>query len=311
MKIVVGACIAGALLAGCGGSSKGVPPQTRAPATEPTNPLVAQPIGTDSEANKEATARGQATTSSYLTARRALATQIERSQTARRRAVGTYAAEAAASCAGALKNAPGGKPRYVSHGSTVVLDPQAILFSDATGGIERTMDLVDANAIREFTRETNGLRWTDPALTKLVSALAYVEDAQLERELPELCRDAGAWAASGYRYLEARTSYAAERFGEAREVLSRELAKRGCVSPYPGLAVLHVLEHGVSPRQRTTAEEISRLEARVDNETGTIVNDALAEIEKVLGGRLSAENGMPHTADAGPTCVALPRTGRR
>jgi hypothetical protein len=198
----------------------------------------------------------------------------------------------------------------VSHGSTLTLDPQAILFFDTTVAVERTMDLVDANAIKEFGRETKRLRWTDPALTTLVNALARVEDAPLEQETPELCRDAHAWAASAYRSLPARTSQAAERFGEAQEILSRELAKLDCVSPYPGRAVLHALEHGMSPEQRTAAEGLSRLEARLDAENGTIVNDALAQIEKVLGSRLSAENGTPRTVDAVPACVALPRTGR-
>ena len=310
MKIVVAACLAVALLAGCGGSSRSAPTQTDPPADRAINPLVAEPIETGSDAKIEATTRGQAATSSYLTARRALATQIERSRTARRRAAGTYVAEAAASCAGALKNAPRGKPGYVRHGSELMLDPQAILFLDATVGVERAMDVVDANAIKEFARETKGLRWTDPALTNLVNALAYVEGAPLE-EMPELCRDALAWAASGYSSLGARTSHAAERFGEAREVLSSGLAKEGCVGPYPGRAVLHVLERRVSPGKRKTAEELSRLEARVDHEDGTTVNDGLAQIEKVLGSRLSAENGTPHTVQAGPACDALPSTGRR
>ncbi len=254
-------------------------------------------------------ARGSAPTSTYVKARRALATHIERSRSTRRTAVEAYVSGVAATCAGALKHAPPlrARPRYLREGSTLVLDPQAVLFSDAAGGIEQAMHRVDANATREFARETRGLRWTDPALTKLVHALADVEDAQLEQQMPELCRDARAWAASGYRSLAARTSHTAERFPAAEEVLTRELAKQGCVSRVPGRGVLHVLEEHLARGQRTAAEETSGLEARVVQEDVAMVNNAIARIEKVLGTRLNAKSATRGAGNVGPACVAVPR----
>src|SRR5580700_4559094 len=173
------------------------------------------------------TPREPAATLSYVAARQTLLTTIERSRANQTTAVKAYVTGIASTCAGALRGAPPpttGKGRfYVRKGSTLVLAPQAILFADATVGVERAMQPAEAAAVSEFTREVRGLRWTDSALTRLVHALANVEDARLQQETPELCRDARAWAASGYRNLAARTSRAAERLAATREVLMQAL----------------------------------------------------------------------------------------
>jgi len=255
--------------------------------------------------------RSLGATGSYVIARRVLAEHMERSLTTRRNAAKGYVGGIAATCAGALKDAPPikGGPRYGRKGSALVLDAQAVLFSDATGGIERTMDVVDANATRELAREARGLRWSDPMEAKLVAALAEVEDAQLELQIPKLCSDARAWAASGYRSIATRPNGAAERFAAAEGVLTQRLAEQGCVSPYPGRAVLHVLEQRVPGGQRTSAEETSRLEASIARENAATVNTAIAEIERILGTRLHAGNGRPRAGGAGPVCIAVPRPG--
>jgi len=255
------------------------------------------------------TARDRAATNEYLAIRGALVTHVEQSRTARGTAVATYVAGIASTCAGALKGAPPirGKRRYVQKGSTLVLAPRTVLLLSAMGSVEQTMHLADAAAIREFIREARGLRWTDRVLTRLVHALADTEGAELEQEAPELCREAHAWAASGYKSIPVKTSRAAERRAAAEEVLTRELAKQHCVAPYPRRAVLHVLEQTMSHEQRTTAEEISRLEARVAVEDAPVVRDAVAQIERVLGTRLQVARGKTSPADGVPVCVAVRR----
>jgi hypothetical protein len=159
-------------------------------------------------------ARDGAATNIYLAARRVVEAHMERFWATRRGAVKTYVAGIAHTCGGALRHAPPitGNRSYELQGSKLVLSPWAILFFDTTGGVEQAMRLpADAAAVGRFARQVRGLRWTDPAVTELVRTLGETEEAQLEREAPELCRDARAWAASGYKSLAAQTSRAAER----------------------------------------------------------------------------------------------------
>lgn len=255
------------------------------------------------------TARDSAATLSYLAARQTLQANIERSHANQTSAVKAYVAGIASTCAGALKGAPPpttGKRRfYERKGSTLVLAPRAILFADATVGVEQAMQPTEAAAVREFTRQVRGLRWTDSGLTRLVHALADVEDARLEQETPELCRDARAWAASGYKNIAARTSRAAERLAAAREVLMQALADAGCTGPYPGRAVLHVLEQTMSRGQRRTGEELSRAEGRLDAQNAEAVQTAVVQIEEVLGSRLLSKNGKGPPVGVVPPCVAV------
>jgi hypothetical protein len=258
-------------------------------------------------------ARDLAATNSYLAARRTLETNIERLRAEHASAIKRYVAGIAATCAGALTSAPPpstGKRRfYLRKGSTRVLAPRAILFLDATVGVEQTMRLTEAAAIREFTREVRGLRWTNGGSRKLVHALADVEGAQLERGAPELCRDAYAWAASGFRSIAVRTSRTAKRLA-AQEALMQALAKEGCISPYPGRAVLHVLERTMSRGERRTAEDLSRLEGRLTARNAEVIQTALVQIERVLGSRLLSKNGKSRQVGVVPACVAVPRTAQ-
>jgi hypothetical protein len=260
-----------------------------------------------------ATALDRAATKNYLVARRALESHVEQSRTGRVRAVKTYVTTIANTCAGVLKGAPQivKRKRYVREGSTLVLAPQTVLLSDAAGGIERALRLTAASAIRDFTRGVRGLRWSNALLIKLVDALADDEDAQLEQEAPELCRDARIWTASGYRSLAVQTSRNGEYLATRREVLTRELSKEGCVSPYPGRAVLHVLEQTMSSDQKQTARALSQLETRVAVTSAAIVRSAVAELEKILGGRLQAGRGQTRAAPGGPLCIAVARTAPR
>ncbi len=250
-------------------------------------------------------------TMTYLTARRTLETHAARSRATQANAVKAYIAGIALTCGGVLRGAPPitGKRRfYVRKGSTLVLAPRAILFSDAAVGVKRAMQPAETAAISDFTREVKSLRWGDSVVTKLVHAFADVEDARLEQEAPELCRDARAWAASGYKVIAARTSRSAERLGAAQEVLMQALADGGCTGPYPGRAVLHVLERGTSRGERRTAEEISRSEARVARENAALVDNAVARLERELGTRLQL---APKVRPAGevPACIVVPRNG--
>jgi hypothetical protein len=259
------------------------------------------------------TARDPAATLSYVAARQMLQANIERSRANQTRAVKAYVAGIASTCAGALRGAPPpirGKRRfYLRKGSTLVLAPRAILFADATVGVERAMQPAEAAAVSEFTREVRGLRWTDSALTRPVHALADVEDARLQQETPELCRDARAWAASGYKNIAAHTSHTTERLGAAQEALMQALADGGCTGPYPGRAVLHVLIQSTLRGERRTAEALSRLEGRLDARNAEVVQTAVAQIEKVLGSRLLSKNRKGYPVSVVPPCVAVRSTG--
>jgi hypothetical protein len=260
------------------------------------------------------TGQDAAATKSYVAERRTLETSIDRLRAESTGAVRTYVAGIAGACAGALRGAPpitGKRRLYVRKGSRLVLAPRVILFSDATVGGEQAMQLAAVAAIREFTRKVRGLRWTDNVSTKLVRALADVEDAQLELGAPELCRDARAWAASGYKWIAAHTSRTAERLGAARDVLMQALVKEGCSGPYPGRAVLHVLEQTMSRGERRTADELSRLEGRLAARNAETVQTAVAQIEKALGSRLLSKNGTGGSVGVVPPCIAVPPTQQR
>jgi hypothetical protein len=261
------------------------------------------------------TARDPAATLSYLAARQTLLRSIEQSRANQTSAVKTYVTGIASTCAGSLRGAPPpitGKRRfYVRKGSTLVLAPRAILVSGATVGVERAMQPAEAAAVREFTREVRGLRWADSDLTRIVHAFADVEDARLEQETPELCRYARAWAASGYKIIAARTSRTAERLAAAQAFLMQALAKGGCMGPYPGRAVLHVLDQAMSRGERRTAEGLSHSEGRLDARNAETVQTAVVQIEKVLGSRLLSKNGKGHRVGVVPPCIAVPRTAPR
>jgi hypothetical protein len=261
-----------------------------------------------------ATAQDRLATNSYLTERQALIAHVAGSRDERESAIEAYVARIVTSCPGILKGAPPitGKQRfYVRKGSTLVLAPRSLLFSDATAGVERAMLPAETVATREFTHQVRGLHWADSVFTKLVHTFADVEGARLEREAPDLCRDARAWAASGYKIIAARTSHTAERLAATREVLMQELADRGCTGPYPGRAVLHVLGQTMSRDQRRTAEDLSRLEAQLDARNAEVVQTAVMQIEKALGSRLFLKNGKSHPVGIVPSCVAVPRTAPR
>jgi hypothetical protein len=248
--------------------------------------------------------------SRYLVARRVLELNGERYWAMRRRAVKAYVTGIVHACGGVLRYAPPirGNQRFERQGSTLVLAPQAILFSDAADGVEQAMRMPDAAAIERFTREVRGLRWTRAAVTELVQTLGETEEAQLEREAPELCRDARKWAASGYKALATQTSLAAERLAGLEASLTRALAQEHCVSPYPGRAVLQILEQVMSSGQKRTAQEVSRLEARVAGKEAAILDTAVVQIEEALGGRLRAHGGEVRPRSVVPPCVAVPRS---
>jgi hypothetical protein len=259
------------------------------------------------------TAPDREATKNYLAARRALETHVARSPAVHRSAAKTYVAGIANMCGGVLKHAPPitGQRRYMHEGSTIVLRPQAVLFSDAASGVEQAARRLDEVAIRRFTREVRGLRWSDSVLTKLVHTLGEIEDAQLEQETPELCRNARTWVASGYKSLAAGTSRTAERLAGLKESLNRALAKEGCVNPYPGRAVLHVLEQTMSSGQSGTAQELSRLEARANAKNEAIVDSAVARIEEVLGSRLHVHSQQVRPVGVLSPCIPVPRTASR
>jgi hypothetical protein len=269
--------------------------------------------GCDSNRGSARTADGAAT-NSYLAARRVFEVDGERFWATRRSVVKTYVAGIVHTCGKALEHAPPitGNRFYELQGSELVLSPRAILFSEATGGVEQTMRLpADAAAVGRFARQVKGLRWTDPAVTELVRTLGETDEAQLEREAPELCRDARAWEASGYKSFAAETSRAGERLAALEAALIRALAREDCVGPYPGRAVLHVLEQSMSSGQRRTAQEISRAEARVAGRDAAIVDSAVAQIEHALGARLRAHGGEGRPPSVVPPCIVAPRTAPR
>jgi hypothetical protein len=257
------------------------------------------------------TVRDGAATNVYLAARRVVEAKIERLWAKRSSAVSTYVSGIVDTCGGALRHAPPitGNGSYELQGSKLRLSPRAILFFDATGGVEQAMRLpADAAAVLSFTREVRGLRWTDAGVTELVRTFGETEEAQLKQEAPELCRGVREWVASGYKSLAPQTSRAAERAAGLEATLTRALAKEHCVSPYPGRAVLHVLEQIMSSGQRMTAREISRLEARVAGKEAAILDSAVAQIERALGGRLRAHGGDVRPLSVVPPCIAVPRT---
>ncbi len=261
-------------------------------------------IGGSSAAPK----RDRDATEGYLAARGVFAEQLERARTRRTAVVKAYVAEIAATCSAALRDAPTAREEepYRQQGSKLVLAPRTALFLDATLGIEQTMRVSDGTAIKVFTRRVRGLRWADSDLTKLVQAFADAEDAQLEGEVPNLCEDARAWSASGFRAVPAHPSDNGERIAATRATLTRQLASAHCRSPYPGPAILHVLQRATPSANLRTAQEISAWEMRYAIREGLIVENALAQIENVLGTRLRMKSGTNRTSGRAPTCVDLP-----
>lgn len=257
-------------------------------------------------------AHDQRVTNRYLATRRTLLTHFEQSRRRRSRSVEMYVARIISTCAGALSHAPERHegPRYLRKGSTIVLQPRAILLSDATSGAVLAMRATDATAIGEFSRTAKGLRWTDAALTNLVHALAETEELQVALTAPDLCHDARTWAASGYRSIQPQTGGTAEHLAATEQVLTNDLVRQGCVGPYPGPALLHVLERTMSPTQQAMAQRVSRSEAAVAAHGAELVRNAVARIEGALGTSLQAARAKTRSRRIVSPCIAVPRIGQ-
>lgn len=87
------------------------------------------------------------------------------------------------------------------------------------------------------------------------------------------------------------------------------LADGGCNGPYPGRAVLHVLERATSRGERRTAEELSHSETRTTRENAELIDNAIAQIERLLGTRLQLVRRKVGPVKVVPACAAVPRTG--
>jgi hypothetical protein len=128
-------------------------------------------------------------------------------------------------------------------------------------------------AERGFLHVIEGLRWTNPRVNRAVRAEINGTKWLYRVPVPDVCADARAWVASGYRQLSSRTtSFVNEFFRHALIIeLGRDVDPDQLVSQYEG------------PSARRLARRLQRLQTRLNGATSRIVEPARATILRDLG----------------------------
>jgi hypothetical protein len=204
----------------------------------------------------------RAATSAYLRAvyRFDHATYINRS--AWRRKTEALVSSVAAGCKGVLANAPRGTDlRHLQ--TEAALTPLVVFFKTNRG------------AVRTFLHVIEGLRWTNPRVNRAVRAELNGTKWLYRVRMPDLCADARAWAATGYRQLSSGTTSFVDEFLRALfiEVGSQQEAPAQLVSRYEG------------PGARRLARRLQRLQTQLNGATSRILEPAAAAILRDLGVR--------------------------
>jgi hypothetical protein len=174
-------------------------------------------------------------------------------------------------CPGVLANAPTPASGTAPTGTELEIDAEE---ADAALGAAEDTEYVRA---RGFAKAVAKLRWSDPALTRIVRVAAAEEAEKEAIAPPNLCADMRAWVSSGYQAVSAATpSY---------------LRREGAVSKNEGAQqeIMRRLARYENPADKRIAHQITDLEKSALPALLTKVIAALDKVSDVL-----------HTAAATP-----------
>ena len=129
------------------------------------------------------------------------------------------------------------------------------LSNEVIGAMSVVFIRSDAEEVDDFSETVARLHWSNPQLNRKVDDYAAKFKTLAALELPDVCGDVRAWAASGYKTLPASTTQFDERY-KANDVGIGEVPAR-LLAPYE-----NPREHGVLALTRQCERELVEAEAR-------------------------------------------------
>jgi hypothetical protein len=141
------------------------------------------------------------------------------------------------------------------------------LSNEVIGAMSTVFIRADVQTVGDFATAVGALHWSNQKLTRKVSSYAAKLKALTVLEMPNVCGDVKAWAASGYRALPASTTQFDQQFG-SEDVGIGEVPAR-LLAPYEDHSERVVLQH-----THQFEEELVDAEARAVEPWGKIL-DAL------------------------------------
>jgi hypothetical protein len=232
--------------------------------------LTAGPLPTFAESNG-ATANNVAATRAYLLARHRFLLSGQHYQQAGEAAVQSLVATVKNECPGVLAAAPESRARE---------DIRAEIAEDVPLTLERPA----RNATLAFAITVQRLRWTNRKLTYYVTHAAREEAAKERVALPDICTDAKAFAADGFKTAPTTTEKFLASFDAANSITTIEFRPGGETG---GLEekIWHLLKPYERPDEKAliphkpTKQEIEQGLSVLEKEIGTPV----VEIAHALG----------------------------
>jgi hypothetical protein len=230
-----------------------------------------------------ATSRDAAATSAYMSARRVLERASASTLPAGSASVKEFVAHVRQGCPGALKDAPAEPSVVKQSNGELAVNGQSLLAVAIANDLEVVLDAPRTQARKQFINVLKGLQWEDRDVTGLVRALAATEANSLAVRARDICDDARAWAAGGYKHLPVGIGQDTTALEVAKATLSRRLSAVGCDAQYPQLAVPQVLERYQGRSERIASERVGRQERQRVAAEGAIVSKAVAVVQSDLG----------------------------
>jgi hypothetical protein len=129
------------------------------------------------------------------------------------------------------------------------------LSNEVIGAMSVVFIRSDVPAVTTFAETVTQLHWSNPKLTRKVDVYATKFRTLAALELPDVCGDVRAWAASGYKTLPTSTTQFDERY-KANDVGIGEVPAR-LLAPYE-----NPREHGVLALTKQCERELVEAEAR-------------------------------------------------
>lgn len=233
--------------------------------------------------SSSATGRNAAATSAYMSARRGLQQAYASTLPVGSASVEEFVARVRQGCPGVLKDAPAESSVVKQSNGELTVSGRSLLAVAVANDLEVVLDAPRAQARQKFISALKGLQWEDHDVTELVRALVATEANSLAVRTRDICVDARAWIASGYKQLPGGIGQGTPALEVADATLSRRLSAIGCDIQYPHLAVPQVLERYQGHSERTASERVGRQERQRVAAEGAIVSEALAGVQSDLG----------------------------
>jgi hypothetical protein len=196
------------------------------------------------------------TTRAYLRADELLLRSTLRDVPAGAAALARFDASVNTECQGVLTGAPKVRVETPRPGELRLGPRESLEFSlETLDAVSIVLEEPNRPPLRRFSRTISRLRWTSRSLTRLVRSNATAQLAQAETTPPNLCADAKAWAASGYKTLSPGT----ERFLKHQKAIEAVAAGQGEFLESPERAIVRRLRRFENASARRAARHVARL----------------------------------------------------